>query len=362
MLFDIHSESKIAFKKLTDADLHRSEKSHQTHIGLSNKSLTFMADNKTEYSAMLIYNSYCDIVQCEVGKITRQSGRQDAPNIKSGGVGSESNVVKNIREFASKQPDKDFFMLWFGLDSGTPVFWLISRGSTDYLILDKFCDFNSIRDKKIEVIEPSDLKFSPVLQYARERLESVTLDLQKDLEISAETEVDNPKFKDSDVKKAKSYIQEIGRSGEELINEYLEREKCNKSVESFEWVNKSSEKGRPYDFQIHYTNGLEQWMDVKTTEHSFDQQVIISKNEINFITEKEDPEYAIFRVYSKEETTARLRVCTHCLKYIKKLQRDINYMTDSLSDYRASFVNYKIAFEPGSKCFGSISDELILHM
>ena len=57
MLFEIHKEGKIAYKRLSDADIKRSELSHQTHIGLSNDSLTFMADDKTEYS---IVNAYYD--------------------------------------------------------------------------------------------------------------------------------------------------------------------------------------------------------------------------------------------------------------------------------------------------------------
>ena len=60
MLFEIHKEGKISYKRLSNADIKRG-KSHQTHIGLSNDSLTFMADNKTEYSAMLIYKGYCDM-------------------------------------------------------------------------------------------------------------------------------------------------------------------------------------------------------------------------------------------------------------------------------------------------------------
>lgn len=358
MLFDIHSESKISFKKLTDADLNRSPLSNQTHIGLSNKSLTFMPDNKTEYSAMLIYNSFCDIVQCEVGKIGRKDGKRDAPNIKSGGIGSESNVVKSIRDFAKEKPGVPFYLLWFGLDSGTPLFWLICRNSTDFNILDKFCDFDSIGDRKIRTLDPSNQQFKDILQYARERLEHVTVELQKDLEISAATETDNPKFKDEDIRKAKSYIQELGRKGEELINEYLERQKRENFIEHFDWVNKSGEKGKPYDFYIKYRMGYEQWMDVKTTEHEFQQAVIVSKNEINFITQKKDPEYAIFRVYSKGDISAKLKVCSHCLKYITKLQRDINYMTQSMSDYKAGIVNYKIAFEPGTHSFGEISNEI----
>ena len=361
MLFDIHSESRISFKRLTDADLKRSPLSNQTHIGLSNDSLTFMQDNKMEYMGMLIYGSYCDIVQCEVGRIRRENGKYDAPNVKSGGKDNDNNVVKIIRDFASKKPSTPFYLLWFGLDSGTVLFWLISRDSTDFKILDKFCNFDTIPDKRIRTYERGDSMFAPVLQYARERLEFVSIDLQKDLEISAETETDNPKFKDEDIKKARTYIQELGRKGEEMVNEFLQKEKHEHRVSSFEWVNQSSEKGRPYDFFIKYSSGQEQWMDVKTTDHEFDQMVIVSKNEINFITEKKDPEYAIFRVYSKQDTSAKLKICSHCLRYISKLQRDINYMTASMSDYRANIVNYKIAFEPGTQCFGSISQEFVLN-
>ena len=362
MLFEIHPESRISYKRLTDADLHRSPRSHQTHIGLSNNSLTFMADNKTEYNAMLIYGSYCDIVPCEVGKISRQSGRQDAPNIKSCGVGNNDNVVKNIRGFAEKKKDLDFYLLWFGLDSGTPVFWLICEQSTDYNILNKFCQFDKLPDRQIRVLGPDNLAFSSILGYTRERLEFVTLDLQKDLEYSAEIESDNPKFKDEDIKKAKSYIQQLGRSGEELINEYLAREKADKRVDNYEWANKSGEVGKPYDFYIKYYTGLEQWVDVKTTEHEFEQAVIVSRNEIKFITSKEASEYAIFRVYSMEECAARLKICSECLKYVKKLQRDVDYMTQSMADYKATIVNYKIAFEPGQHSFNNISSEYSLSM
>lgn len=355
MLFDIHNESRISFKKLTDADLKRSPFSNQTHIGLSNDSLTFMDDNKMEYSGMLIYNSFCDIVQCEVGRIKRENGKYDAPNVKSGGRDNDNNVVKLIRDFASKKPTTPFYLLWFGLDNGSVLFWLICRNSTDFTILDRFCDFDTI--KSIRTYKKSDPMFAPILKYARERLEFVSLDLQKDLEVSAETETDNPKFKDEDIKKARLFIQELGRKGEEMVNEFLNKEKFNHKITSFEWVNQSSEKGRPYDFLIKYNTGHEQWMDVKTTVHEFDQMVIVSKNEIDFITEKKDTEYAIYRVYSTKETTAKLKICSQCLKYITKLQRDINYMTTSMSDYRANIVNYKIAFEPGNISFGNISSE-----
>lgn len=359
MLFEIHSEGKIAFKRLSDADLKRSPLSHQTHIGLSNDSLTFMQDNKKEYKAMLIYNSYCDIINCEVGKILRKSGKWDAPNIKTGSPNGDS-VVRKIRDFAKDKDNVPFYLLWFGLDSGTPVFWLISEDSYDYGVLNQYCHFDSLGATEIRIVHVGGVHFSYILGFVRMRLENVSVNLQKDLELTAEIESDNPKFKDSDVKKAKSYIQDLGRKGEEFVNEFLDKEKFEKRVTDYEWANKSSEVGKPFDFHIHYSSGQEQWMDVKTTEHEFEQAIIVSKNEIRFIAGKKNPEYSIYRVYSKSETEARLRVCTGCLRYIQKLQRDIDYMTQSMSDYKAGIVNYKIAFEPGAHCFNSISEELLL--
>ena len=359
MLFEIHKEGKISYKRLSDADIKRGGTSHQTHIGLSNDSLTFMAENKTEYSAMLIYKSYCDILNCEIAKIHRADGRYDAPKISMGR--KSDNVVNKIRSFTKEAENKKFYLLWFGLDSLTPVFWLIEEGSYDYNYLDDYCDFTHLGDRKIVILERHNLAFSSVLKYAQSRLENVTVDLQKDLELSVEIETENPKFKDADVKKAKNYIYEIGKLGETLINEYLDKQRVEKKVLDYEWMNKSGEQGKPYDFYIKYQNGLEQWIDVKTTEHEFEQAIIVSKNEIKFITEKGVNNYSIFRVYSITELKAKLKICNECLMYIKKLYRDIDYMTQSMSDYKAAMVNYKIAFEPGPISFKHISDEIDIY-
>lgn len=356
MLFEIHKEGKIAYKRLSDADIKRSETSHQTHIGLSNDSLTFMADDKTEYSAMLIFKGFCDILSCEIAKIQRANGRREAPKISMGS--KPNNVVNKIRSFANESLNKDFYLVWFGLDSLTPVFWLIEEDSIDYNLLNVYCDFSNLKDKKIVILERDNLIFSNVLLHIQSKIESVTLKLQKDLEMSVETENDNPKFKDVDVKKARKYINEIGKQGESLIDEYLNKQKSEKLIVNYEWMNKSGEQGKPFDFYIKYPNGLEQWIDVKSTEHEFEQAVIISKNEIKFITETEAPKYAIFRVYYLKDLQAKLKVCSECLKYVKKLYRDMDYMTQSMSDYKAAMINYKIAFEPGPISFNSISDEI----
>lgn len=359
MIFEIHNEGKIAYKRLSDADLKRSEYSHQTHIGLSNDLLTYMPDDKRAYSAMLIYEDYCEILRCEIAKIQRASGRKDATNIKTGGR-NEDNVVSKIRSFAKERPNRDFYLVWFGLDSLMPVFWLISEGSSDFNLLNDYCGFTLLKDRKIEIVKDGSLNFHQLLETAQKKLEYVTLDLQKDLEFAVEIESDAPKFKDADVRKAKSYIYELGKAGENIINEYLSVQKHKKEIEDYEWVNKSGEQGKPYDFYIIHSNGSEQWIDVKTTEHEFEQSIIVSKNEVKFITEKKNIEYAVFRVYSKKEIEAKLKVCSDCLEYMKKLFRDIDYMTQSMSDYGASIVNYKIAVEPSDVSFKNISPEILL--
>lgn len=359
MLFEIHPEGKIAYKRLSNADLKRGN-SHQTHIGLSIDSLTFMADDKKEYSGMLIYKNYCDILSCEIAKILRANGRYDAPKISMGQVRG-NNIVHNIRNFAKESPNKDFYLLWFGLDSLTPLFLLIEEGSSDFLALDSYCNFEELGETTIQIIERDHFIFAPVLKYIKSKIADVTIGLQKDLELSVEIENDNPKFKDADVKKAKNYIAQLGKEGELLVNDYLERLKFERTITEFDWMNKSAEQGKPFDFYIKFSNGLEQWIDVKTTEHEFEQAVIVSKNEIRFITEKKNSEYAIYRVYSKVELQAKLKICSECLGYIKKLYRDIDYMTQSMSDYRAAMMNYKIAFEPSPLSFKSISDEISIY-
>lgn len=359
MIFEIHNEGKIAYKRLSDADLKRSPRSHQTHIGLSNDLLTYMPDEKRAYTAMLIYDDYCDVLRCEIAKILRASGRKDATNIKTGGR-NEENVVSKIRSFAKERPRTDFYLIWFGLDSLMPVFWLIREGSNDYNILNNYCGFSLLKDKKIEIVKSEDLNFLQLLKTAQKKIEKVSLNLQKELEFAVEIERDAPQFKDADIKKARSYINELGKAGENLINEFLSILKHNKIIENYEWANKSGEQGKPFDFYINGIDGNEQWIDVKTTEHEFEQSIIVSKNEVKFITEKRDIEYAVFRIYSKKESEAKLKVCTKCLEYMKKLYRDIDYMTKSMSDYGASMVNYKIAVEPSDSSFHRISSEMLL--
>lgn len=357
MLFNIHEEGRISIKRLTNADLSRSQSSHQTHIGLSDDSLTFIPDGKTEYFAMLIYKDYCEILSAVVGKIQNPNGTFRSPSIKSSSSSGES-VVKKIREIASKNPTKDYYMIWFGLDSTQPVFWLIESGSEDFVKMDPLCHF--AENPRLHTLDTSTIAFRSILQHTQEKLGEVAVNLQKELEIAAETEQIEPKFKTADVKKAASYIQKIGRQGEELINAYLDQQKHAGIVSTYEWANKSAEQGNPYDFHIEFANGTAHWIDVKTTQHEFEQSVIISRNEMRFITSLKHNEYAIYRVYDLQELSAKLKICLDCYRYITKMERDIDYITQTMKDYQAQLTSYKVAFTPGIHAFQTISEESIL--
>lgn len=217
MIFEIHNEGKIAYKRLSDADLKRSLKSHQTHIGLSNDLLTYMPDEKRAYTAMLIYEDNCEVLRCEIARILRANGRRDATNIKTGGR-NEENIVGKIRSFANESPSSNFYLVWFGLDSLMPVFWLIRENSIDFNLLNGYCGFSMLADRTIKIVNNDNLNFHHLLNTAQKKIEKVTLDLQKELEFAVEIEKDTPQFKDADVKKARSYINELGKAGENLIN------------------------------------------------------------------------------------------------------------------------------------------------
>ena len=71
MFFTLHSEHKIGYKKLSDADLGLTEgSSHQTHIGLyERKNMLSFLRNEDTTTAILIYNDYFDVLKCNFERI-----------------------------------------------------------------------------------------------------------------------------------------------------------------------------------------------------------------------------------------------------------------------------------------------------
>ena len=113
IFFKFNKEKRLGFKKLTEADLGLST-SHQTHIGLYEGVFTFLQNSDVVKSGILIYNDYCEVLDCSFDRIQNPDGSFRSPKIK---IGSDSNnsIVAKIREFAKVSPKSKWYLIWSGL-------------------------------------------------------------------------------------------------------------------------------------------------------------------------------------------------------------------------------------------------------
>lgn len=352
MFFQIHPEKRIGFKKLSPADLGQSGSSHQTHIGLFENVLTFLPDTHIEKAAILICDDYCDILSCEYGKINRKDGNINAPNVKSGSR-RKNTIVRKIREFAKEKPNEDWYLLWFGTDSNELVFWLISSDSPDYLFIS-----TNISDYK--VYDEDYPAFPYILSFLEDKINGVSQNILKDLEIASQVGDFKRKFKELDLEKAASKCKEVGRKGEELIAEYLDKEKSAGRISNYIWENKSREVGKPFDFIIDAALHSEKYIDVKSTSFDFAQEVIFSENEISFINElNNDTKYYAYRVFNINEENKKLAICNKCLKYLSRINLSIESFHNALAKKKAYSKSLNVAVKP-EVCFKVITPTIIL--
>ncbi len=352
MFFQIHPENRIGFKRLSPPDLGQSGSSNQTHIGLYENVLTFLPDTHIEKAAILIYNNYCDILSCEYGKITRKSGKIDAPNVKSGSRRKDT-IVKKIRSFAKEKPHVEWYLLWFGTDSNELVFWLISSDSPDYSYISSIISEYKVYDEN----HPA---FSNILSFLENKINGVSQNILRDLEIASQVGDYKKKFKALDLEKAAERCKEIGRKGEELIAEYLDREKFARRISNYIWENRSREVGKPYDFIIDAALHSEKFIDVKSTSFDFAQEVIFSENEISFINElNNDTKYYAYRVFDINDETKKLAICNKCLKYFSRINLRIESFHNDLARRKAYSKSLNVAVKP-ELCFKVITSTIIL--
>jgi len=346
--FTLNAEHKIGYKHLTKTDLGLKDTNNVTHIGLLNDVLTFLADKDVVKSAMLIYNDYCDILSCSFDRIRRNYGKNNSPKIKKGGR-EKDNIVNKIREFAKEKPNSDWLLVWFGLDSEEMVFWLIGDNTNDSLFA------NGLFPKKRGIINAKSPGFSVIVDYLTKKINLVSENLQMDLEVISQIGESVKPYKSRDVEKANLRFQQIGRTGEELVNNYLEKEKSIGNISSLNWVNKSKETGLPYDFIV---NGR-LYVDVKATSFTFNQHLVFSSQEIDFVTHKTEPSYAVFRVYDMNTDIKKLKICKKCLAYMKEINNPIMSLTSCIDAKQAIIKTVKIGIKPNI-CFREIQNPIVL--
>lgn len=346
-------EKRIGLKKLSGADLGTSSTSNQTHIGLFNEVLTFLEDS-TSTTAMLVHDSYCQILDCFFDRIENPDGTFRSPKIRIGANGSDS-VVAKIRKFAEEQPNDEWYLLWSSLENKDLVFWLINKSSVDFGIIENLVKAN------IHIITEQDSAYKPLKLAMVKKINSVSVNIQKEIEIISQVGDLARKFKAYDVEKASKQFAAIGKKGEELINEYLGHELAANRISSFEWMNKSRESGLPYDFVIRPVNSVKQFIDVKSTRFDFKQSIIFSSQEIAFVHNCANAvaEYAVYRVFDMSDNTGILSICNNCSNYMNCLYADIERFKTAIIPTKTTLLKMSLSVSP-EDCFSSINTPIKL--
>lgn len=334
MFFKLHDEHRIGYKKLSTADLGTGT-SHQTHIGLYEDVLNYLPNSGVVQTAMLIYNDYCDIIDCYFDRIENPDGTFRSPKIR---VGETDSVARRIRDFASKDITAEWYLIWFGLDSQELVFLLLNNNSSDFKKLQPYLDKNK------QVIDESHPAFPAVLHLIEEKVDMVSVDLQEELEVATQVGRTIHKFHAYDIEKAKSIFAAIGRQGEELVAIYLDKELHAHHISYFQWVNSSRETGLPYDFVIDEGLSTSCHIDVKSTNFKFAQPIVFSNNEIDFIQGKDYTNYQVYRLYNMNKATKALKICTSFLSYAQTVYAcQLRFRQDlQVVNTKADTINYAV--------------------
>ena len=315
--------------------------------------LDFLPDTHVEKAAILIYDSYCEILNCNYGKIIRKYGAVEAPNIKSG-LHGETTIVSQIRKFAANKKNMAWYLAWFGLQSEELVFWLMSEDSEDYKAA------STIFPKANAVYDDESISFAKAIGFLENKINSVSTELQKEIEIASQIGNNIRKYKEKDIEKADKLFRQIGKDGESLIAEYLEKCKTAKKIESFRWMNINKESGAPFDFIVNENSSTEQFIDVKSTRFDFEQYIYFSNDEIGFIHELNDERrYSVYRVFDMDTQEKKLKICNRCLDYVSQIRRSMDDFQCKMTECHTILQNIKIGVKPNT-CFMDIQQKLIL--
>lgn len=337
MFFKLHQEGKIGYKKLSEADLGLGT-SHQTHIGLFGDIFTFLSDREVEEEAFLIYNDTIDIVDCYFDRIENPDGTFRSPKIRKGLKHSVS-VVTIIRDKVQEEPNKDWYLIWFGLENKTMVFYFFNNDSIDYQEVSNI--FNLSKRGRIE---KENAHFQVILKYLENKIDVNGRSILQDLEIVSQTEIPVKKYKEFDLEKASQLFKKTGELGEQLVANYLDHLKSEKQIFNFTWYNKSRETGLPYDFTIQDNSQNIIYVDAKSTNYQFEQPMIFSSQELEFI--KNTPNYSIYRVFDIGNQIPKFKICEQSKNLANQIVPHIKDFDSKLKLQDIKLRSAKLAIKP----------------
>lgn len=330
MFFELHSEKLIAYKQLTDADLGRRKTSNQTHIGLFGDVFTYLPNSFEVEDSMLIYNNAVEFLPLNFDRIENPDGSFRSPKIRKGEK-NEVSVVTFIRDRAKECANNvRWYLFWFGLKGGQPVFFLFNENSDTYKEMTLLGI--ELREGIKNRITEQTPQFDSLLRYLEKIVNETGAEIAAELEVIAQTTTVTPKkYREYDMNKAREIFAKIGKEGEFLVERHFSQLKANGEIVNYKWLNEEKESGLPYDFYFETKAGEIIYLDVKTTNYKFAQKMIFSSQEINFATST-NCKYYIYRVYINEDGERCVKICTNA----KGLFMYIHCKT---VDYESTLVN-----------------------
>jgi len=340
MFYNLHRDAIIGYKKLSEADLGIST-GNQTHIGLFENTFEFISSYHQLSTSQLIYNNSIIETETFLDYIQRPDGSFRSPKIRSSDIGSQS-TVRTIREITLANQNDNWYLMWFGLENEDLIFLLIEENSSDYHYF-----FNLLGNLNRGYVQQNHPCFSSIIQFLNNKVNNLNFNYFQELELFAQTnELDiinkrNPK--PYDILKAQALFQEIGKKGEELVNQHLSRKQSIGEIRNFQWMNKNTESGLPFDFEItdNYNNII--YSDAKSTSYKFEQKMIFSSQELKFIHQNRN--YMVHRVFNLNNTP-ELAICENIANITDNFLNNYQHFNNNLKQDGISVNSMKVSVPP----------------
>ena len=376
----------ISLKKISDADFGIA-KGHQTHIGLFEKTFRHInfdnnellinyseSEREKQYSlvSQLVYQNRSFETLSLLAYINNGAGEFRSPRIRSG-FPNELNLLNNnfistynkIKEIASEDFSKDWFIAIIALETNEIAFLLFNEDSDDYIaienIIGEICSYDHYGNWRKHINQENPI-YNQFIQFLNTQIELSNIEYYEELEIASQTgeEIVTKRVipRVRDIEKANKLFRDTGLKGEELLYKYFELQKNNSIIKDFKWMNQSKETGMPYDFEITNLDNSVVFSDAKSTSYKFELPIFLSSGELNFINDNKD-KYLIHRLYSINEEP-KLRVCDNIYTVSDIFIPNYEILNQSLNQERLSTRGIKLAV-PTDLQFLNFNNEILLN-
>jgi hypothetical protein len=108
-------------------------------------------------------------------------------------------------------------------------------------------------------------------------------------------------------REARLKAEATGLGGEQLFNDWLDRELSAGRIRSYKWFAEDNAVN-PWDFEVEDSTGAVRRIEVKTTRSRFDRPIQISQAELEFAAEPTAPPTDLYRLYEYSDGSAKLSI------------------------------------------------------